>query len=84
LQRVSLEHLDLPIPEDPDVVLAVSDALDRLAEHDPTGARLIMLRFFAGMPNAEAARLLGLSERTAKRAWAYARAWLLRELTRPE
>ena len=82
LQRVTLEHLDLPNAEDSDVVLAVNEAVDKLAEHDPVSADLIKLRFFAGLPNTEAARLLGLSERTAKRTWAYARAWLFRELTR--
>lgn len=82
LQRLSVEQLDLPGPEDDDVVLAVHEALDKLAAHDPVSAELIKLRFFAGLPNTEAARLLGLSERTAKRTWAYARAWLFRELTR--
>lgn len=83
LTRVSIEHLDLPSPENPDLVLAVSEALDRLATHDPISANLIKLRFFVGLPNTEAAKLLGLSERTAKRTWAYARAWLFRELTKP-
>ena len=82
LQRLNVEQLDLPSPEDDDVVLAVNEALDKLAEHDQVSAELIKLRFFAGLPNTEAARLLGLSERTAKRTWAYARAWLFRELTR--
>jgi RNA polymerase sigma factor (TIGR02999 family) len=82
LRRAEIEHLDLPNPEDDDVVLAVSEALDKLAEHDKVSADLIKLRFFAGLPNTEAARLLGLSERTAKRTWAYARAWLFQELTR--
>ena len=62
-------------------VLAVHAALERLAVHDPVGARLIELRFFAGLPNTEAARVLGLAERTAKRTWAYARAWLQKELS---
>jgi RNA polymerase sigma factor (TIGR02999 family) len=84
LQRVHVEHLDLPGPEDGEVVLAVSEALDKLAEHDQVGAELIKLRFFVGLPNTEAARLLGLSERTGKRTWAYARAWLFRELTRTD
>jgi RNA polymerase sigma factor (TIGR02999 family) len=82
LQRLSLENLDLPGPENSDVILAVNEALDKLEEHDKTSADLIKLRFFAGVPNTEAARLLGLSERTAKRTWAYARAWLFRELSR--
>ena len=55
---------------------------EQLAEHDKLSADLIKLRFLDGLPNTEAARLLGLSERTAKRTWAYARAWLFRELVR--
>jgi DNA-directed RNA polymerase specialized sigma24 family protein len=54
--------------------------LEKLAAHDPLGAKLIKLRFFAGLPNIEAAKLLGIPERTAKRTWAYARAWLFEEL----
>ena len=80
LQRVDWAKLDLAMVESDDAVLAVSEALDRLALHDAIGAQLIKLRFFAGLPNVEAAKVLGLSERTAKRAWAYARAWLFEEL----
>jgi len=80
LQRVDWENLDVAIIGDDATVLAVHEALERLAAHDPVGARLIELRFFAGLPNIEAARVLGLAERTAKRTWAYARAWLQKEL----
>jgi RNA polymerase sigma factor (TIGR02999 family) len=57
-------------------VIAINDALDQLAAQDPTAAELVKLRFFAGFTFVEAAELLGISERTAKRTWAYARAWL--------
>ena len=80
LRRVDWEHLDVASTGDDDTVLAVHEALERLAAHDPVGAKLIELRFFAGLPNVEAARVLGLAERTAKRTWAYARAWLQKEL----
>lgn len=80
LRRVDWDKLDVAMPGDDETVLAVHDALDRLAQHDPVGAKLIELRFFAGLPNEEAARVLGLAERTAKRTWAYARAWLQKEL----
>jgi RNA polymerase sigma factor (TIGR02999 family) len=80
LQRVDWTTLDVAMVETDEAVLAVSEALDRLAQHDPVGAKLIELRFFAGLPNVEAARVLGLAERTAKRTWAYARAWLQKEL----
>ena len=82
LQRVDFTDLDVAIAEDDDAVLAVSEALDRLAKLDSVAAELIKLRFFAGLPNIEAARVLGLAERTATRTWAYARAWLYDELKR--
>jgi RNA polymerase sigma factor (TIGR02999 family) len=80
--RVDLEHLDVAVTTDDDTLLAVNDALEKLATVDPTGAELIKLRFFAGLSNVEAAKTLGLAERTAKRTWAYARAWLHEELSR--
>jgi len=79
-RRVDLATLDVALTSDDDHVLAVNDALDKLAERDALAAELIKLRFFAGLPNVEAARLLGLAERSAKRTWAYARAWLYDEL----
>lgn len=78
--RVDWTELDLAAASDDDTLLAVNEALDKLAARDKVAAELIKLRFFAGMPNVEAAQLLGLSERTAKRTWAYARAWLMEEL----
>jgi len=82
LERVTLEGLDLAISTDDDLLLLVGEALDRLAQSDATGAELIKLRFFAGLTNVEAAEALGLSDRTAKRTWAYARAWLYEEIRR--
>jgi RNA polymerase sigma factor (TIGR02999 family) len=79
-QRVDLSQVDLAVTSDDDTILAVSEALDKLSSRDPQGAELIRLRFFAGVTNAEAGELLGLPERTAKRTWAYARAWLHEEL----
>jgi RNA polymerase sigma factor (TIGR02999 family) len=80
--RVDIEEISVASEEDEETLLFVNDALERLALKDPVCAELINLRFFAGIPNHEAARLLGLSERTAKRNWAYARAWLTREIGR--
>jgi len=82
LHRVNIERIDVAVEDNEDTVLFVDDALTRLAEVDPECAQLVALRFFAGVPNQEAARLLGLSERTAKRNWAYARAWLAKEIKR--
>jgi RNA polymerase sigma factor (TIGR02999 family) len=81
-QRVELDALDVAITSDEDQLLAVDEALDKLAARDAPAADLVKLRFFAGLPNVEAARLLGLPERSAKRTWAYARAWLYEELKR--
>lgn len=67
-------------PVDPETLLALDEALDRLAEVDSEAAQLVKLRFFAGLSNEDAARSLGISPRTAKRNWSYARAWLRREL----
>jgi RNA polymerase sigma factor (TIGR02999 family) len=78
--RVDWSALNLATDAMDDHVLAVHEALDKLAARDPLGAELVKLRFFAGLPNIEAAEVLGLSERTAKRTWAYARAWLFEEL----
>lgn len=78
--RLNLDDIDLAQESQSETVLFVHEALDRLAEKDLEVAELIKLRYFAGIPNQEAARILGMSERTARRNWAYARAWLAREL----
>ncbi|MFO1459742.1 MAG: ECF-type sigma factor [Verrucomicrobiota bacterium] len=80
LDRVSLEGLDLATTATDEQILAVNESLDRLAALDPEAAELIKLRFFVGLPNIEAANLMKIPERTAKRRWAYARAWLLEDL----
>lgn len=61
-------------------ILALDEALNRLAERDPIKAELVKLRYFAGLTLPEAARVLDLSERTAGRHWVFARAWLRREV----
>jgi RNA polymerase sigma factor (TIGR02999 family) len=81
LERVPLDTLDVAVTTDDQTLLAVNEALDKFKTIDPVGAELIKLRFFTGMSNVAAAEILGLSERTAKRTWAYARSWLHAELT---
>jgi RNA polymerase sigma factor (TIGR02999 family) len=76
LQRVDLDHVDIAMDTGDDLLLLLNDALEEFREKDPTAAELIKLRFFVGLPNSQVAELLGVSERTAKRSWAYARAWL--------
>jgi ECF sigma factor len=63
-----------------DILLLVDEAMERLAAEHPDAARFVELRFFAGLSNAEAAQVLGLPERTARRHWTFARAWLYREI----
>ncbi len=80
--RVDLEVAEPPAPEtetDHDL-LALDEALEKLAEKDPVKAELVQLRVFAGVTLAEAAEILGLSTSTADRYWAYARAWLRVEI----
>jgi RNA polymerase sigma factor (TIGR02999 family) len=67
---------------DPDQVLALDQALERLADHDERQARVVELRFFGGLKVGEVAEVLGVSKRTAEGLWTHARAWLLRELSR--
>ncbi len=70
-----------PGHERDDTVVALDEALGRLAVFNADGARVVQYRFFAGLSNAEVAELLGTSERTVRRSWTAARAWLRRELT---
>jgi RNA polymerase sigma factor (TIGR02999 family) len=79
--RVSLDDVEPAAPELREDVLALDAALTRLATADPSAARLVELRYFAGLSIPEAAQALGISPRTADRLWAYARAWLHREVS---
>jgi RNA polymerase sigma factor (TIGR02999 family) len=80
-QRVDLQDVDLAAPTtDDDQLLAVSEALDKLAVAHKDEAALVKLRYFVGMTNDEAAEVLGISPRTAKYYWTHARAWLYREI----
>ncbi|MDX2197829.1 MAG: ECF-type sigma factor [Phycisphaerae bacterium] len=79
-RKVSLDALELAVGENFETILAVDEALSRLHEHDDELARLVELRFFAGLSEDEAAELLGISPRTVRRSWVVAKAWLRREL----
>jgi len=79
-QRVPLDGRE-PAAAEPDAdLLALHAALDKLAAQDPAAARLVQLRYFAGLTLPDAAETLAISPRTAGRLWAYARAWLRREI----
>jgi RNA polymerase sigma factor (TIGR02999 family) len=80
LERVDIADIDLASPMPDDELLALDGALTKLAEVNPRGAELIQLCFFAGLTQAEAAEQLGISTATAERTWAFARAWLFREI----
>jgi RNA polymerase sigma factor (TIGR02999 family) len=75
-QRFSLEEADLLIDAEPDRLLALDDAIERLAVEDEGAAALVKLRVFAGLSVEEAAEALRISRTTAYRQWTYARAWL--------
>jgi RNA polymerase sigma factor (TIGR02999 family) len=75
------EELDaIAGPEPDEDLLALDEALQKLAAHDPAKARLVELRYFAGLTGDEAAKVLGISPTTADRHWAYARVWLQAEI----
>jgi RNA polymerase sigma factor (sigma-70 family) len=74
--RVELQDADIACHMPDEELLALDEALERLSAEDPIKAKLVELRFFAGMSNDEAADVLGVSAVTAKRYWRYARAWL--------
>src|SRR5436305_2424322 len=75
--RVDLDNLDLFTSVTPDQLLALDEAIDRLAGEDPTAASLVRLRYYAGLSLEQAAEPPAISTATAYRHWAYARAWLL-------
>src|SRR5438046_3145940 len=79
-QCVDFEELDVMTSVSPDQLVALDDALVRLAALDHLAGELVKLRYFAGLPLDQAAAALGVSTATAYRHWAYARAWLRREL----
>ena len=80
LKRVDLDGIELASPMPDDELLALDEALDRLATVDTRAAEMVKLCFFVGLTQEEAARELGISLSTAERVWGFARSWLLREV----
>ena len=78
---LNIEDIDIACPTKDEEMLAVDEALERLAAEDRPKAELVKLRYFVGFSVEEAAEVLGISVPTAKRWWTYARAWLFREIT---
>jgi RNA polymerase sigma factor (TIGR02999 family) len=82
VEHEELDESKLVLTAPPDELLAVHEALDKLAQEDATAAQLVKLRYFVGLTMEEAAAALELAPRTAERLWTYARVWLKREIRR--
>lgn len=80
LEKVDLEHVTLATEDSDETVMAIHEALEKLAVESPQKAEIVKLRYFTGLEHAEIAKALGLSEPTVRRHWAYARSWLYAEL----
>jgi RNA polymerase sigma factor (TIGR02999 family) len=80
IRRIDLDQVESALETDDEDLLALDEALEQLAVEDNVAAELVKLRFFAGLTLRETAEAMGLSQRTAERQWAYARAWLYARL----
>ena len=80
-KRVELDEIVLALDTPDDELLALDEAMQALAQDDPVGAKLVELKFFAGLTLRQAAETMGVPRRTADRHWAYARAWLFDRLS---
>jgi RNA polymerase sigma factor (TIGR02999 family) len=83
LERQDVDDIDIEAPSPSEDLLALNEALTKLEAEDPVKARLVKLRYFAGLTEEEAANALGISYASAQRQWRYARVWLLGELREP-
>jgi RNA polymerase sigma factor (TIGR02999 family) len=79
-ERVELDEVDFARQKDDDQLLAMNDALDKLAAQNKVEAELVKLRYFVGMTNTEASEVLGITEASAKHYWIHARTWLYEEI----
>jgi RNA polymerase sigma factor (TIGR02999 family) len=79
-ERVPLDSAQIASPQDDQRLLEVHEVLDELAAQDPLKAEVVKLRFFVGLSAGETAEVLGVSERTVERHWAYAKAWLFQAI----
>jgi len=80
-RRVNVEKLDVSDTGDPDFLIALDHCLEKLAEEKPEIAQLVNLKFFGGLTHEQSAEAMGISLRTVNRHWAFAKAWLFRELS---
>ena len=79
-EHVDVDEMEIAGPAPDDQLIALNDALEQFAALEPQQAELVKLRYFVGLKIEEAAQVLGISEATAKRWWAYARAWLFHRI----
>ena len=79
-ERVDILDLQVAAPDEDEQVLSVHEALEKFALDHPVQAELVKLRYFAGMTNEEVAQVLGISVTSAKKYWAFSRAWLVNEI----
>ena len=79
--KLDLDQVDVATRADDETLLLINEALEKLAREDSRAAELVKLRFFVGMTHEETAQALGISDRSAKRYWTFARAWLYREIS---
>lgn len=75
-ERINLEDLDIAGAMPDDKILLIDEALERLKAEDPETAQVVVLKFFGGLTNEEIVKILGSSDRTVRRQWSYAKAWL--------
>ncbi len=82
-RRQTMLAEELPIQADREIdLIALEEAMVQLAQRESTGARIVEMRFFAGLTEKEIASVLGMTERTVRRHWTYAKAWLFREISK--
>jgi RNA polymerase sigma factor (TIGR02999 family) len=80
LQRTDVKELDLAATSSDEMILLVNEALERFQAEDSEKGRIVVMKFFGGLTNQEVAESLGVTERTVERQWAYAKAWLFRDI----
>jgi RNA polymerase sigma factor (TIGR02999 family) len=83
-QRLDISEIDLKAATPDDRILLIDDSLQRLEKEDPESAEIVMLKFFTGLSNKEAARTLGVSESTVERRWAFAKVCLFQMIRESE
>ena len=81
-KRVELDQIDQAVPDNDEVILIIDEALTRLEKTNPEWARIVVLKYFGGMTNAEVAEVLHIGERSVGRLWSAARVWLHRQISR--